>query len=101
MSTRATIEIKDRWSSYFVYRHCDGFPEIILADINEAIDKFSGRMSGSAIGQFVSLFLGMHFDMKQRVQDYELTTSRHGDESYLYLIKWVDSDKKYIAEVIE
>ena len=87
MSTRATIQFKDRDEVYFVYRHCDGFPEDVLPDIEAAINRNS-LLSGVQAGHLVSLLLGMTFRPGERVQSYEMTTSFHGDESYIYFVEW-------------
>ena len=97
MSTRATINICDGQENYFVYRHCDGFPDIIEPDILAAIER-NKLLSGSNPGHLVSVLLGMTFRPKERVQNYEMTTAFHGDESYKYFVKWNDKDQSWHLE---
>ena len=33
MSTRATIQVKERDSTIYLYRHCDGYPETCAVDL--------------------------------------------------------------------
>ena len=97
MSTRATINICDGQENYFVYRHCDGFPDIIEPDILAAIER-NKLLSGSNAGHLVSILLGMTFRPNEKVQDYEMTPCFHGDESYRYFVKW---DEKIQAWKLE
>lgn len=91
MSTRATIKFKDRDEVYFVYRHCDGFPDDVLPDVEAAI-KRNSLLSGAEAGHLVSLLLGMTFRPGERVQTYEMTTAFHGDESYRYFVEWTGDE---------
>jgi hypothetical protein len=100
MSTRATIRFKDRWDEYYVYRGHDGHPENVLADIDETIALAKGRWSGSGIGQLISLFLATSGDVRQRIQDYEITTAFHGDESFRYFVNWDDDKGQWVSGVI-
>ena len=100
MSTRAKIKFSDKWDNYYIDRSHDGFPDNILPDIKETIDHCKGKWSGSELGQLVSYFLGMHFDMNQRIQNYELISSKAGDESYCYWVKWNDEKKEYEFGII-
>ena len=99
MSTRATIEFKADGESIFVYRHCDGFPDVIIPDIEAAIEKARGRWSEPEPGILVTMFLAMHYDPdKSRLPDYWVSTGVAGDESYLYRVVW--DDEKEAWEVI-
>jgi hypothetical protein len=93
MSTRATLQFKDEYDSFFVYRHCDGYPEQIMPDVEKVIENARGRWSGSECGMFVSFFLGTYFDPKARLPDYMMTSNWHGDESYQYYVEW-DTERK-------
>lgn len=95
MSTRATITFKDQWDTFYVYRGHDGFPSVILPDLEKAIKETKGRWSGSELGQLISYFMGITFDSNSRIQHYELTTAIHGDESYLYTVTWNEELKVY------
>lgn len=98
MSTRATIRFKDEYDEYFVYRHSDGFPEIILPHLQELIDKSRGRWSGSELGTMVAFFFGLRFDINKRLPDYDLTASFHGDESYQYYFDWNVAEKQWVIK---
>ena len=99
MGTRATIKFKDRWDEFYVYRGHDGHPENVLADINETLDLAKGRWSDSETGQLISLFLTQHGNLKQRIQDYEITPDFHGDESFRFLVQWDDDNDKWVASI--
>lgn len=91
MSTRCTIRFSDGDEEFFVYRHCDGYPENILPDIEAVIEKSKGRWSGGEAGILVSMFLADNFDSdKKRLPEYWMTSGHHGDESYLYDVVWND-----------
>ncbi len=98
MSTRATIKFSNEYfaEKYYVYRHCDGFPEVILADLQKLIDEAKGRWSDPELGMIVSLFISMNYDYnKQSLPDYEITETFHGDESYTYYFNWNNETKKW------
>ena len=100
MSTRATIKLSDGSETYYIYRHCDGYPECIMADIKKVINISKDRWSYANFGQFISLFLGTFFNPKHSVQDYEITDCFHGDESHRYSITWNDITDTYFVEEI-
>jgi len=100
MSTRATICFKDRHDEFYVYRHCDGFPQDVLPEINAAIEKAKGRWSEPECGMLVTLFLAMHYDpSKSRLPDYHVSRGFAGDESYRYLVEWDWEEKEWEVEV--
>jgi len=95
MSTRANIEFKDEWDTYFIDSSHDGFPENILGDIEKCLTRCRGRWSGSELGQLVSYFLGMNYDEGQRIQRYEPCIGRAGDEYYCSYVHWDDKTGWY------
>lgn len=97
MGTRATIRFKDGEEEYFVYRGHDGFPDNVLADINETLEKVKGRWSGGEVGCLVSLFFAFTYVPGHRLPIYDLTRGFHGDESYKYFVEW--DGKKYKVSV--
>lgn len=99
MSTRATIKFSDKHESFYVYRHCDGYPEQVLPDIETVLGKAKGRWSEPECGPLVSFFLGMHFKLEERLPDYEMTGNFHGDESYRYYVEWDANANKWTARV--
>lgn len=95
MSTRASIVFKDKWDTFFVYRHSDGYPDgDILPDLHKTVNLAQGRWSGSELGQLVSMFFGITYRENARIQSYELTSAIHGDESYYYHVEW--NGKEYV-----
>lgn len=99
MSTRATIRFRDKYDTFFVYRHSDGHPDNVLNDIQGAIEKAKGRWSGSECGLLVSFFLGTYFKAEERLPQYMMTSEFHGDESYRYFVEWNSDEKKWVARV--
>jgi hypothetical protein len=95
MGTRATIRFKEGDEEYYVYRGHDGYPENVDRDIREVLELIKGRWSGSEVGTLVSFFLGHFFEEKQRLPDYDLTPSFHGDESYRYYVEWDSANKTW------
>ena len=89
MSTRAHIEFVDEYGAKLcVDRSHDGFPEVVLPDIENTIEQCEGKWSGSEIGQLVSYFLGSTWKENRRIQNYEPCHAKAGDESYVYFVKY-------------
>ena len=102
MSTRATIKFSDPYNTFYVYRGCDGFPENVMPDIQSAIEKAKFRWSNPECELLVTLFLAIGYDFdKKRLPDYTITSSFHGDESYLYAVQWDGEKRDWAASVIE
>lgn len=100
MSTRCTIKFQDDDERFFVYRHCDGFPDTVIPDLQAAIDKSRGRWSEPELGCLVTLFLADNFDSSaKRLPDYHMSSGYPGDESYTYTVEWGQSSKSWIASV--
>lgn len=93
MSTTAMIVFRDGDEFYWIRRGHDGFPDIVLPDLNRVLgasrEGFGGRWSGAECGQLVSLFLAMLGDASQRLQPYELAPGLPGDESYVYSVEYI------------
>lgn len=75
MSTRATIVINDDTEDIFLYRHHDGFPEIIEPDIRKAIESMEYHVYA---GELASRIIGISYVANQRPK-YEVSTCIHGD----------------------
>jgi hypothetical protein len=99
ISTRATIEFREPYpwgDTYYVCRHCGGFPENIVRDFNAAFKKSKGRWSGQELGFFVTLFLAMHYNYnEERLPGYEITSGFHGNECYKYYVEFDDVEKEW------
>ena len=60
MSTRAHVQFSDKWDTFFVYRHSDGYPESVMSDLESAIQGAAGtfpnglRVLRRAFGAFAS-----------------------------------------------
>jgi hypothetical protein len=96
MSTRATIKFSDKDTEYFVYRHCDGIPDNVLADIKKCIEISKDRWSEPEVELLVTLFLMVNNNIKERLPDYNITSGFHGDESYSYYVSWSYEKKEWI-----
>ena len=103
MSTRANIEFKDSWGkSIRIDRSHDGFPDVILPDLQEAFEICERRFKGGEqMGQLVSIFYGIHYEPETRVQPYEpcIGYDLAGDESYEYLVTYNKETHRYTAVV--
>ena len=67
MSTRATIQFKDKYDEFFVYRGHDGDPAVVLPDLQRVIKKKRGCWSGSETGALVACFIGEMYDPTKRL----------------------------------
>jgi hypothetical protein len=97
MSTRATLQFKDDGHTWFVYKHCDGYPSGVQPDLDALLDVHN--VDFREMGQIVTMFLML---ANKGATDfsglsYEMTDCQHGDEEYLYVLelKTVPSDKPY------
>ena len=101
MSTRASIRFIDEYADVvYVYRGHDGFPEIVEPDIDRVLSIAQGRWSCSEVSLLVTLFLAVTYSgwQKQRLPDYELTASIHGDEEYFYTVRWDTAKQAWVRE---
>jgi hypothetical protein len=99
MGTRASIKFTDGHETFFVYRGHDGFPEVVRPDIEKALLKHEQNVfHAPECGLLVATFFGVNYKPEQRLQDYEMTTSVHGDESYRYEIAWHEQSRSWIIK---
>lgn len=90
MSTSATITFEDEFGVKFhIFRSHDAFPDVILPDLQETIEKAKGRWDGSEIGQMIAIFMGITYRPDSRIQDYEIYPQEM-DGSYSYQLKYID-----------
>lgn len=70
------------------------------SDIDRVLSIASGRWSCSEVSLLVTLFLAVTYSgwQKQRLPDYELTTSIHGDEEYFYTVRWDTAKQAWVRE---
>ena len=96
MSTRAHIEfIDEHGATLHLDRSHDGYPNVILPDIERTVKKCTGLWSGSEIGQLVSHFIGDNYIKGQRIQYYEPCHGTAGDEPYKYHVRYNKEKRGY------
>ena len=81
MSTRCNIVVKDKNNTFYVYHHCDGYPEgvgsFLYRKVNDNLYK----------GRFCFAEDVVNYLLKDEEDNsYELTSGIHGDIEYLYEI---------------
>lgn len=95
MSTRAHIRIiKKGMTDIMLYHHLDGYPSNIGCDLKDCLISRLKNDQWEYPDQFIATPL-----IKNNVtgifdNGYELTTSLHGDEDYIYII---DCDKRKLT----
>lgn len=100
MGTSATIIFKDEFGDkHLLNRGSDGYPEIVLKDIEEVIEKKKNAWSGSEIGSFVSSFIAIKTNPEERLPDYELTNKPRSDDSYQYYVFFDKKEQKWKSSV--
>ena len=75
MSTRTNIIIKDPdlQLTFYIYRHCDGYPAYVGKDILE-IEKMDSATNA------------IRYLLTRENARYEITDERHGDIEHLYIV---------------
>ena len=109
MSTRCLIEIWDGGREYKIYRHCDGYPDGVLGDINK-IKHLLGDPE-YFLAEFIFL---AKYNMVRRGYNwrkgYGVCTHgcRHGDLAYRYILyrngrEWciIIRKKEYLGNGLE
>jgi hypothetical protein len=92
MSTRCNIVARDGDSELWFYRHCDGYPESVLPDLEPLMEKLRDGSLRDNLSQFCGwLIVKGHEGYKRhsgfndwKVGNYEPTTGLHGDVEYVY-----------------
>lgn len=100
MSTRANIVILYGSSKVYLYRHCDGYPAELGADLARNLAS-----AGHSANKFVRSLVEARYEKASYETEakpiYELTTEVHGDIEYLYLVKfeedWHPTEKPQIG----
>lgn len=90
MSTRCNIIVKDRYDRFWLYHHHDGYPEGVGEDLKKRMTKVFNEWSGNRLysEDIVNMLV------KDGDDEYEITTSEHGDIEYLYTI---DLEKRTLS----
>ena len=97
MSTRCNIIIKGhRNTRFYLYHHCDGYPEymgILLTEMTNKIPRFNTfgeppyyRAAGLATRLIRDGLEYMHRDKVETDKTFELTDGLHSDIEYCYVI---------------
>ena len=81
MSTRCNIVVTDGRSTFYLYHHCDGYPQgvgaFLYRKIQERLDNDCFSFAEDVVNMLV----------KDKEDDsYEITCCLHGDIEYLYEI---------------
>lgn len=84
MSTRANVVVLFDETKVYLYRHMDGYPASVGADLLEKLSAANDDPS-----RFVEALLASKDDGQHR--DYELTTDTHGDIEHLYVVRFDNS----------
>ena len=80
MSTRANIIVKDGLSTVYLYRHCDGYPRGLGAELQEFVKGFENNIYWTSSYDIVGRLL------TGAVEDIEHTSCLHWDIEYKYII---------------
>lgn len=89
MSTRASIQVKERDSTIYLYRHCDGYPETCAVDLQAVLGKHDYWDDEDIATEIVQ---------KQNPElnsfPFWIASGEHGDEEFKYVI---DCDKQTLT----
>jgi len=112
MGTRCNILITDaNGSELWIYRHNDGYPEQVLPQLNELMNKVKEGLLRDNVGQFTGWLIVIGNKEYKRTRAlpnktkkpkwgswkcgaYEPTTGQHGDIDFMY---WVDLESKTVT----
>ena len=100
MSTRAHIRIIEDYEQIMLYHHSNGYPEGVGSDLKKFLQEnckdywdnceiANGLVKGGVKHAYKSA-ISRKYEITPD-DGYEITTSLHGDEDYIYVI---DCDKK-------
>lgn len=81
MSTRASIQVKDRDSTIFLYRHCDGYPDQCAADLWLILEKHKFWCDEDIATEIVQ-----KKDPEFNDFLFWVASGEHGDEEFKYVI---------------
>ena len=76
MATRCNVQISDKDTSLWIYRHWDGYPECTRVELEEIL-KTRHPQSANELGDLLVGEFG---------SNYRYTEGEHGDIEYLYQI---------------
>lgn len=91
MSTRANIILQSGTMKKYLYRHCDGYPEITLASLQRFLRQVEAKEieNISEVEEYLIDFGRREYEksgLHNCYGAYEPTTGLHGDIEYLYII---------------
>ena len=82
MSTRATVKIMDEQDTFWLYHHCDGYPEGVGKTLYDYVQKNTHnafKMAENVATDLVKL-------PEDKYGNFEITGGQHGDVEYTYEI---------------
>jgi len=109
MGTRCNINITDaNGSELWIYRHSDGYPEQVLPQLNELMNKVKEGLLRDNVSQFTGWLIVIGNKEYNRTRNlpkrqgfnswkcgaYEPTTGEHGDIDFMY---WVNLEHKTVT----
>jgi len=103
MSTRCRIEVLDGGREYRIYRHTDGYPQGVLADLRKAIDADT-RFGDPEYFLANFIFLAKYNFVKKGCDwrlSYGVCTHgcRHGDLEYIYTLWYNKHTEKWMIKI--
>jgi hypothetical protein len=91
MATRCNVIVEDEYSRIQIYRHWDGYPKAVIADISQAL-HYAWPLPRFEAGEFAAAIVrawkdngGGNIDIDGSPKGFELV---HGDIEWLYLISF-------------
>ena len=98
MSTRAEIEIRNIYGRYKIYRHYDGYPDAVIADIKKAIELAGYHDAEYFLANFI--FLAKYNFAKQGLgwetgYGVMMAHEEYADTDYQYKLWW-EKGKMYV-----
>ena len=97
MSTRATYEFVDKYNSFTVYKHHDGYPEGGVEWIHAA-SELAWPLPRFEASEFAAAFVAAN---KGRSGDVYLSNGRdsHGDTEYHYIVTYEPKSEQLLITI--
>jgi hypothetical protein len=96
MGTRAVLTFKDRYNSFSVYQHYDGYPEHTLPAI-EAAKEYAWELPRFEASDFAAAFIAANKQKGGGNIYFTDTHESHGDLEYRYEIE--GKEKKLFVKI--
>lgn len=101
MATRCNIIVEDKYKKIQIYRHYDGYPEVVIPDLNQVLQyawglpRFEADEFAAAIVRAWKDEGGGNIRIDGNPKRFELI---HGDVEWVYVVKF---DQKLNEPVVE